>query len=808
MWSCCPVGRKESGAVRLRSKPSKPSLVRALLVAAFVASSSVWWSGASQLGAQEPGDVFREELEDGGWVEHGLVRSEGGPWVVGGMYRRFDADGNLRVSGTFEDGLPSKAWTWRGPDRLPLARGHFKGGKRNGVWVFYWPTGEKRVEGRYDGNRRVGPWKYFTPDGEPISERSGRRVPVDATSTASGIHATGTLVDGLFEGAWRFDWPNGTTMLTGQFEAGVRRGRWHFYLPDGTEDESFVRTHYKGDPFESWIDFAPTPTDVLPLSQGEIEWRAEHRAKLGGAFSDLVEHFSAAAEGKEGLRLLDLFLQGNERDQKAASALLTLEGADAFLPTLAVLLHFNLATPTSTARAGRLLSEVVEPLVHREFPWRYQVDEASQIENRQTLLRLVALYQLSVDKPWVLDLDLAGRPDAPLPLSLEEWTDGVGREVRMEKPESPAAALLFPEPGSWDQGPKWIRTSVAGGLAWLARHQEQDGHWSAAAFPERCSREGTDYQWVCTGAGSAGVDTGVTALSLLAFLRAGNTPREGEYAEVVRKGVGYLLSQADPETGAVGPGRTQWRFMEEALALSVFCEVLGTVESPALEEAAVAAIRHLRTAQAPYSGWRYDLPSQGKSDTAVTGLVLQALLSARIVGLDVSDEIIEGGLTWLDEATDISTGRVGYDERGSYSSRYSFNEGLVPRKFSEGMTAIANFDRQLFLGERGKEYPLECADLIEKGLRLLDSALPWHDEASGNRVDGFYWTFGAYVTATSAKPHRKRWATSIRATVPQLQSTGGDETGSWDPSGVWGMIGGRVYSTAMMCLTLEALRGG
>ena len=29
--------------------------------------------------------------------------------------------------------------------------------------------------------------------------------------------------------------------------------------------------------------------------------------------------------------------------------------------------------------------------------------------------------------------------------------------------------------------------------------------------------------------------------------------------------------------------------------------------------------------------------------------------------------------------------------------------------------------------------------------------------------------------------------------------------GSWDPKGAWGREGGRVYSTAMMALTLEVL---
>ncbi|RKY14435.1 MAG: hypothetical protein DRP63_08530, partial [Planctomycetota bacterium] len=35
------------------------------------------------------------------------------------------------------------------------------------------------------------------------------------------------------------------------------------------------------------------------------------------------------------------------------------------------------------------------------------------------------------------------------------------------------------------------------------------------------------------------------------------------------------------------------------------------------------------------------------------------------------------------------------------------------------------------------------------------------------------------------------------------QRRGGCADGSWDPVGKWGMVGGRVYSTALNALTLE-----
>jgi len=36
------------------------------------------------------------------------------------------------------------------------------------------------------------------------------------------------------------------------------------------------------------------------------------------------------------------------------------------------------------------------------------------------------------------------------------------------------------------------------------------------------------------------------------------------------------------------------------------------------------------------------------------------------------------------------------------------------------------------------------------------------------------------------------------------QVKAGPERGSWNPDGVWGEVGGRVYSTAMATLSLES----
>jgi hypothetical protein len=58
-------------------------------------------------------------------------------------------------------------------------------------------------------------------------------------------------------------------------------------------------------------------------------------------------------------------------------------------------------------------------------------------------------------------------------------------------------------------------SAVTAALRWLGRHQNGDGSWSASGFSHKC------INGKCSGGGEADYDTGVTSLSLLAFLGAG-----------------------------------------------------------------------------------------------------------------------------------------------------------------------------------------------------------------------------------------------------------------------------------------------
>ena len=94
-----------------------------------------------------------------------------------------------------------------------------------------------------------------------------------------------------------------------------------------------------------------------------------------------------------------------------------------------------------------------------------------------------------------------------------------------------------------------MSVSLRRGLAWLAAHQSPDGAWDADGFEARCGEIGAS---LCSGAGYPEHDVGVSSLALLAFLGSGSSTARGEHKHEIRRGVAWLVSQQDPDTGLVG----------------------------------------------------------------------------------------------------------------------------------------------------------------------------------------------------------------------------------------------------------------
>jgi hypothetical protein len=350
-------------------------------------------------------------------------------------------------------------------------------------------------------------------------------------------------------------------------------------------------------------------------------------------------------------------------------------------------------------------------------------------------------------------------------------------------------------------GTTGTENAVTAALRWLARHQGPDGGWAAEGFHAQC-KGGR-----CGGIGERDYDTGVTGLSLLAFLGAGYSQlsRDVKYdpafpdqpldfGQVVKKGLKYLLEHQDPE-GCLGERGMKYMYNHcvAALALS---EAYGMTASQPLKEPAQKAIDFVVASQNPGKAWRYSAKC-GDNDTSVSGWAIMALKSAEMSGLTFPGTTYEGALAWLTESTDSSSGypRSGYNAKGT-------GKVYVPGKneqfdHHESMSAVSVMSRIFMQKKR--------TDALN-AVQLLTQDLP---EWKANKVDCYYWYYASLALFQFDGPDGamwKKWNEPMKNAIVPAQATAKDlcKNGSWNSDqDRWGAEGGRVYATAINALTLE-----
>ena len=331
--------------------------------------------------------------------------------------------------------------------------------------------------------------------------------------------------------------------------------------------------------------------------------------------------------------------------------------------------------------------------------------------------------------------------------------------------------------------------AVRDALLWLKKHQDDDGKWSAAEFMKH-DVEGAP----CDGPGNPTNDIGVTGLALLAFLGDGHTMRQGLYKDVVRKAVLYLKEQ-QAEDGLFGMKTSHDFIYSHVIATLAMCEAYGLSEVKALKPIAQKAINYLQSSRNPYKVWRY-YPRDGDNDTSVTGWCVLALESAREFKLTVDEEAFKYAQMWFDEVTDPTTGSAGYTKRGERSSRPVGKIDKFPAAKTESLTAVALLSR-FFIGEDPKTHPImtASADAILK--------MPPKWDTTDGSIDMYYWYYASFALFQYGGRHWEEWKRKMEPAVLKSQRKDGNAKGSWDPVDAWGESGGRVYSTAILCLCLE-----
>jgi len=381
-------------------------------------------------------------------------------------------------------------------------------------------------------------------------------------------------------------------------------------------------------------------------------------------------------------------------------------------------------------------------------------------------------------------------------------------------------------------------------LCWLARHQNPDGSWSATQFAKQCGKHG--YAEDCSRnefSGNEQYDVGVTGLALLALLGAGYTPSSKEavdeqenapassdllgegrrlsYGDVVKNACKHLISVQD-SSGRIGPDVDRYIY-NHLLGSLALAEAYGITRIWLLRRPVEKAVRFLQDSRSPQSGWRYGVRPPD-TDTSVTGWAVAVLHSALSSGLMTADRslyddvrrwfdlvTVKQGIPrksvndpdWDEKREFLLTGYLSGKDAGRLVSVSGQNEHY---SYTPALTAIMLLSR-FFLDEKR---PAEQAG-IDTLLAFPPVRWSREDPTSWRRVDLYYWYHATLALAHGLPPEDgrwKKWTEALRPALFESQNLQGfDGTcleGSWDPVDRWSCEGGRVYTTAIAALTLEA----
>lgn len=327
-----------------------------------------------------------------------------------------------------------------------------------------------------------------------------------------------------------------------------------------------------------------------------------------------------------------------------------------------------------------------------------------------------------------------------------------------------------PLPAGWREGgaSRAARRALDDGLAYLARRQAETEDGS---FPK-----GDEQEYA---------PVGVTALGVLAFMAAGNSPGRGPHGPAVRRAIDYLLEKTDlaPESdtyGYVSSGAdTTSRMHGHGYATLALAEVYGMAQpSQRLERALLAAVRLIERSQGSEGGWEYEPRAIANHEGSVTICLVQALRAARNAGVRVDADVIE-------QAEDY----VVRLQKPDGTFRYT----LQSEDSSVALTAAAVSTLNM-AGRYDDAVVKSAIDAVWSGLALAAedpqhrSRFPFYERL---HLAQAFWQL-------TDDTHFERWFAEERARVLRQQR----KDGSWENRRF-----GDCYATAVNCLVLAIPEG-
>lgn len=388
-------------------------------------------------------------------------------------------------------------------------------------------------------------------------------------------------------------------------------------------------------------------------------------------------------------------------------------------------------------------------------------------------------------------LDAGGLPGAPY---FEPGDETV--QPNLERPRAPSVSRMparAPETyqaRSTEQrmssvlrngGSEESEQAVEKSLKWLANVQESDGRWSPARHGGGTAREIDGISRVSHGATA---DSGITGLVILSFLGAGYNHETGPYTTNVRKALDWLIEQQDPASGYLSGKAIDFeRNYCHAIATFALAEAYAmqrdASDFPELGRSVRRAVVLITQLQNNDGGWRYNVKGDNSpSDMSMFGWQLMALKSAVNGGISVPEKTRRKMVEFLDTRG-----------RGKHKGLAGYREDA---RETPAMTAEALFCRQMFTVRANDAASMEAVDYLMKNLPR--ASIP----------DEYYWYYGTLAMRQVGGEPWEKWNDALRDMLISMQRQQGPLAGSWNPDGKWARVGGRLYSTALRTMCLEA----
>jgi len=697
-----------------------------------------------------------------------IVDDDGNP-VRHGSFESWYENGEKAAKGKYADGLEEGRWTFYHATGKKAAFGRYDAGLRTAKWKLFHNNGKKRGEGKYEDGHMSGAWDFWLADGKEVDPaNTGSYGFVRQTYPSGAPRAEGVTRNGRPHGHWAFLWESGDPQFEGELVDGGREGSWRFHHEDGAYDPEFLSGTYARN---------------VRTARGET---SDDDAIRDGTYElpELAAPTWSSEEEQQRLEsLLDRLAGTRGDDREAVMAELLVHRGASVPGALNRIQALDLEDEDDARLARDAYGELLSRLcAGRGFEWNFTGGGQDAAGNELTIQRWYSVWGVTSADPEFWELDAAMMEFDKGISGMSPLFEPAFRTAAPQNVGNAAAGVYAPRFEEVDVDPS-VNGAIQNALRWLAAQQQPDGSWDADAWAGDESIGGIERM--------AYHDIGVTCLAILSFLADGNTTLVGPYSRNVGSGLRWVCAQLSGDGTLESLLPADDLHFDQALVTLALAEASTFSNSRALlakTRIALDKIQSMRAADGPWS--------TGQPNTIISAWMIHAVKAAEWAGFQVDDAGYAAAIAYIDEMTEPTQGRIGFNAPGSFPTRTEAN-AAYPRELSESPTAAGLFTRILLQDMPARER------LLAKQIYRLRKVKPRWDK-NGHTCDMHYWYFATLTLAQLGGDSWEEWWKPFSRVGVASQRKDGEAAGSWDPIGPWGYVGGRVYSTAMMTMSLLA----